>query len=129
MITQYRSRAAIILKVEIPEHVLKFQSMIAEENNEGSVLWKGHKDQGDFVSPTMIRKDEVVVGAQEMRNKKGENGNMNGHNIFEMNNNGEVDGKDVKDVKDGEGVQRGEQWLDFVPENKIQSQIVDLVTP
>lgn len=147
-----RSRAADILRVQIPHKIAHLRQLIAKEDDPTSLLWVGHLKQGDYVVPRMVQPDNVprMITDTVAGTKRGlvsadlrvgehiilpdEVTRPSGRDLDSMTPSSEKSedtliGEETKfgpDTIVEKGVQVGSHWFEVVPRNKIQTDVITM---
>lgn len=145
-------RAAEILSTIIPAKIAHVRHLIAAEDDPSSLLWKGHVQGGDYVTPRMLQPDQLnaMVAAKNNFGTRLEHADLRvGEKILlpseVTRDNQHSGGSDTpssemsEDTLIGEdrkfgsgthvekGVPVGPHWFEVVPRNKIQTDLIEML--
>lgn len=155
LLKESRTRAAEILRSTIPGKLAHLKTLIGQESDPTSPLWAGHLEEGDYVAPRIVQPDalphlvsnglgkrgldsaDLRVGERIVLPDEVARGSRTGNSTpsSEISEDTLVGGGDKFSMgKFGvesqveKGVQVGPHWFEVVPRNRVQADLILLLT-
>ena len=150
-----RTRAAEILRTTIPGKLAHLKTLIAQESDPTSLLWAGHLEEGDYIAPRLVQPDafphlvstglgqrgldsaDLRMGERIVLPDEVARGSRTGNSTpsSEMSEDTLVEngdkfgmGKFGSESQVEKGVPVGQHWFEVVPRNKVQTDLILLMT-
>ena len=150
-----RTRAAKILRTTIPGKLAHLKTLIAQESDPTSLLWAGHLEKGDYIAPRLVQPDafphlvstglgqrgldsaDLRMGERIVLPDEVARGSRTGNSTpsSEMSEDTLVEngdkfgmGKFGSESQVEKGVPVGQHWFEVVPRNKVQTDLILLMT-